>query len=151
MKHTWMFVLLLAMQATFAGCGIDQTGEAPKQGTGNLASASPQASRGQGKDSEALQYAAIKGDIITLKALLDEGADTNAADEAGDTIMMKAVPEGHINVLQLALSRGANVNAKNKEGRTVLTNAAASGNIDIVQFLLANGADINATDRYGYN
>ena len=74
-----------------------------------------------------------KDDAVRL--LLDEGADVNARDDAGETALMKAVygnPEG---VLQL-LHRGANVDLRDNRGRDA--EAIAIQMRRVPQFLLAD-------------
>jgi len=89
-----------------------------------------------------LYQAAGKGDINTVKTLLDQGADVN---ETFDSItpLMRASEEGHIEVVKVLLDRGANINAKSSVGRTALSIAANEGHINIVNFLLDRGADLN--------
>jgi ankyrin repeat protein len=68
----------------------------------------------------ALRLAVREGDLSTMKALVDGGADVNARDEAGATILMHAVLDADVGVVKLLLSKGADVNAQNNKGATAL-------------------------------
>src|SRR5579884_2153172 len=71
-----------------------------------------------GKDKHGttpLMYAAAFGNVPTMKALLDAGADPNATSDSGATALMWAVND--IEKVRLLLAKGANVNAASKMGR----------------------------------
>src|SRR5258708_39593262 len=72
-------------------------------------------------DEAALMSAAIKGDAPAVKALLDKGANANAADDVGRTPLTEAAYFGHTDVGKLLIDRGADVFAKKKDGETPLT------------------------------
>src|SRR6185295_20074035 len=113
---------------------------------------------------EALFKAAEQGDAVRVRALLDQGIDVNAPNEAGSTVLMAAVGVGsrfrenradHSEVVKLLLSRGAAVNATDKQRQTALMKAlegvaSESGIISpapaIVRLLVEQGADVNAKD-----
>ena len=56
--------------------------------------------------------AAKKGDTVSVKALLDAGAEANARDDDRQTALMWAAQEGHTETAQALLDAGAYVNAK---------------------------------------
>ncbi len=56
----------------------------------------------------ALRQAAIKGDINSVKPLLDQGADVNESFY-GETALMVASGYGHIEIVKLLLNRGADI------------------------------------------
>jgi hypothetical protein len=93
-----------------------------------------------------LLTAASKGDINTVKDLLDKGADVNtqAAKDLDWTALMDAAQTGHIAVVKLLIEKGADVNAKDRWGRTVLSWAAWGGHIAVVKLLIEKGADIDS-------
>jgi ankyrin repeat protein len=67
-------------------------------------------------------FAALYGDVALMRQLLAAGADPNAANAAGVTALMWAVPD--VERLRLLLDAGADVNAHCEEKRTALVIAA---------------------------
>jgi ankyrin repeat protein len=80
------------------------------------------------------------GDLPVAQALLDGGADVNAQDDLGTTILMHAVLDADLGVVKLLLSKGADVNVQNKKGATALLWALHDP--DKVKLLLDQGAKI---------
>jgi ankyrin repeat protein len=72
---------------------------------------------------------------------LASGADTNAADDNGDTALIEAARYGRTEVVKLLLDHGANVGAKDHNGFTAL---AAAKDIETADLLISRGA--NADD-----
>ena len=97
--------------------------------------------------------AAKKGDMETLKALLDNDQMLlNARDKDGSTALHCAAWKDHRELVAFLLDAGADVNAHNANdhwGTTPLHAAAHANNTAVVQRLLDAGADINATDMNG--
>jgi hypothetical protein len=87
-----------------------------------------------------LMTAALHGDTVLVTRLLDGGANPNAANNAGATALMWAVPD--VGTMQLLLDAGADVNARSDDNRSAL--AIASGVVGAAQavtVLLDYGAD----------
>lgn len=85
--------------------------------------------------------------------LFEAGADVNAKDEFGVTLLMQAsIAPGHgsVDVVKKLISAGADVNAKDDKGWTALMRASLMGHTDIVQELIAHGADANAKNMIGW-
>ena len=61
---------------------------------------------------------AAEGDLQTVAALLDAGADPNAAGPSGQTALMLAARNGHFDTIRLLLERGANSALRTKTGST---------------------------------
>ena len=102
-----------------------------------------------------LHWAAANGNSATVAALLEAGADVDAADSRGDTPVMRATwapfprrEDATELVLQL-LAAGADPNTRGQSGRTPLYMAADFKNAALVGVLLEAGADPNLTTDRG--
>jgi len=100
----------------------------------------------QGGRKKRLLYAAEKGDLALVQALIKRGVDVNAAKNMyGMTALMWASEKGHMEILRELLAQGANVNAaRTTDGCTALLFATQHGQTEIVHELLERGADLNA-------
>ena len=91
--------------------------------------------------------------ISMMKLLLDKGADVNAQDKAGESVLMAAINAGRAERVRFLLEKGADVNAKAGPkavfGMTALMSAAHWGQVDVVKMLLVKGADVNAKGYRG--
>jgi hypothetical protein len=86
--------------------------------------------------------AARRGDVATVKALLDKGVDVNTKFRYGATALSYASDKGHLEVVKLLLERKANANVKDTfYGATPLIWAAQKGYAKIVEALLDAGAE----------
>ena len=89
---------------------------------------------------------AIKtGNVASVRALLKQRVDVNAALPDGTTALHWAVETNASEVARLLIAAGAKANAANRYGVTPLTLAATKGNAVIVEALLKAGADPNVT------
>ena len=96
-----------------------------------------------------LMACAALGDLNLVKGLIDNGADINAVDNDGWTVMHGTVCHDHWETIKFLIDNGANVNAKIKDGTTPLMLATINNHLEIVKLLVANGADVNAQDNKG--
>ena len=80
-----------------------------------------------------LGWAALYGDALITKRLLDRGADVNSKDRDGYRPLHQAAFLGRSEVVPLLLERGADSAAKGKAGETAKESAAA--NWQVTQFL----------------
>lgn len=97
-----------------------------------------------------LREAVKANDTEKVKALLAHGADVNAKDDSGWTLLHRAAVQNAKAVAELLLGKGADVNAKDEDGWTPLHVAANNNAKDVAALLLANGADVNAKDEDGW-
>jgi ankyrin repeat protein len=83
-----------------------------------------------------------RGDARRVKLLLDRGADPNAADRQGHTILMLAASSDNVpvDVIRALLDRGADLNAATRIGDRAIDFAAARGRTPIVGLLAQAGA-----------
>ena len=106
----------------------------------------------QSERNDALASAAVSGDIDRMSMLIDLGADVNAADGDGATVLMWAVGFGknnHAETARFLLQMGADAKAVSDEGWTALHNAAGIGEPETVRLLLDAGADASARTAGG--
>jgi ankyrin repeat protein/caspase domain-containing protein len=89
-----------------------------------------------------LMQAVKKGDINSVKPLLDQGADVNETFY-GETALMVASYYGPIEIVKMLLNRGADVNIVRGDGWSALSYAASGRQTDTVKLLLNRGADID--------
>lgn len=84
-----------------------------------------------------------------VRALLQAGADVNAADQEGETTLHKATQLGDVEMVRLLLTAGADVNARTKTGHTALTLASTWNFPECTAALLAAGADSQISTQDG--
>src|SRR5262249_32320006 len=108
-----------------------------------------------------LLFASREGCVECANALIDGGADLNAADPDGITPTISGLMNGHYDVAGVLIDKGANVNLVDKTGRSPLYAAVDDHtmpysnrpspresddeltSMDIVKKLIAKGANLN--------
>ena len=90
----------------------------------------------------AVLFAPPGGDASAIRSLLDRGADANARDPHGNTLLTLAANSDAISVdtVKSLIERGADLNAKDAEGRTALDCAKTRGSTAVVDLLVKAGA-----------
>ncbi|XP_031624593.1 ankyrin repeat domain-containing protein 29 [Contarinia nasturtii] len=97
-----------------------------------------------------LHLAAIRGDDVTLRKLLDSGrVHVDCIDEDQTTPLILAAAGGHATCVTELLDQGANPNARRITGTTALFFAAQAGHIDVAKILIRYGAYIDAASLDG--
>jgi len=94
-----------------------------------------------------LSLAAAHGHMDTVKALVDRGADVNAADATGWTPLHAAAYGGHPEIIRYLLDQGALSTADNWYTPTPLGVAEALHHQEAVKVLRAVAAEPRATPR----
>ena len=84
------------------------------------------------------------GEVETVRALLDGGADVDAPASDGATALHWAVHRGDDGLVDLLIEAGADVTAANRYGVQPIALAAENGSAAIIEKLLRTGADANA-------
>jgi ankyrin repeat protein len=127
----------------------------------NMALAEPLIANGinlETKDSSGrtpFQRAVIYGWYKAAKLLLDKGADIDARDKNGQTILNFMVMQFHsqannnIKGITFLLAQGADPDAQDKEGMSSLHHAAMKASSEIAALLLRKGADPQLKDKNG--
>ncbi|KAI9860642.1 MAG: hypothetical protein M1813_006067 [Trichoglossum hirsutum] len=103
--------------------------------------------RGDGRPP--MYYAAFNGHDAVVRLLLDGGADPNAADGRGESVLMQAAQEGSQTITRTLLEAGAAVDSRDGNGRTPLFLAARYGYLDVVKLPIEHGADYEAKTDSG--
>jgi ankyrin repeat protein len=86
--------------------------------------------------------AAMQGDRDTVRALLKQGGDVNAAQGDGMTALHWAASSNDVELAGMLVHAGANLRAATRiNGYTPLMMAAKGGHADAVKLLVARGAD----------
>lgn len=104
------------------------------------------------KGATALHLASFAGHPRVAKALVDGGADVNAADNVGQTVLQYAsasAATGGVSVVELLLDRGASMTATDARGGTALHYAASRGSCPVVDLLLRRGAGMETKTEIG--
>ena len=90
------------------------------------------------------------GDSATLRALLTQGVDVNAAQGDGMTALHWAAYKADVETAEILLYAGANVKATTRiNAMTPLILAAQTGSARMIETLIENGADPNLTISTG--
>ena len=103
-----------------------------------------------------LHKAAMDGQLVVARFLIDNGADLDSRDAYGRTPLHQAALKGHKSMAELLLAKGADPNAaispsanSGSGGFTPLHLAAQNGYRNVCEALLAGKADLNARDING--
>lgn len=97
----------------------------------------------------ALHWAAMRGDTVLIKALINYGADINAVNYYAATPLLLACDRNHTVDALALISAGANVSLPQYTYTSALHLAAQNGNYEVTRALLAAGADIEAQTKDG--
>ena len=89
-----------------------------------------------------LRIAAGDNNAAEVIQLLDNGAEVNAKDKYGWTLLHRAARENAAAVAKILIDNGAEVNAK--DGGTPLHWAAENNAAAVAKILIDNGAEVNA-------
>lgn len=96
-------------------------------------------------DISPLMYALKGKNFAVIPTLLDNGADVNAHDSAGNSVLIYACRfNADEDTVKLLIRHGANVNARDDDWKSVLMYASQNDNIEILRILVQAGANVNA-------
>lgn len=98
-----------------------------------------------------LGWAAISGNLIMARLLVENKVSVDPRDSTGMTPAMRAAKSGHADVVRYLVENGADTNAADKEGRTSLSHAAELGHQAMVEaFLSRSETDPDLVDSDGW-
>lgn len=92
---------------------------------------------------------AVEASFDATKLLVSRGADVNAQDREGITVLMKAVAKRDPALVALLLDAGARIDAKDRRGHTALTHAVLHADAAILKLLIARGAKTDVVTAMG--
>ena len=97
----------------------------------------------------ALEHAVINANREMVQLLLSAGANVNAKNAQGETVLMMFDDDATSDLVWDLLNAGAGVNLKNNSGATALMQIAVSNNLEALKTLLDAGAEVNTKDKQG--
>ncbi len=97
----------------------------------------------------ALVRAVMEGRTVSIRALIEKGADIRVRLPDGWNLLMLAAWNGHVEIMELLLKHDMFVDAKDEKGRTALMAAVWSGQVAAVQSLAVQGASVDSKDDDG--
>ncbi|MBU4305228.1 MAG: ankyrin repeat domain-containing protein [Candidatus Omnitrophica bacterium] len=86
-----------------------------------------------GDKNKDIVLAVTTGDREKIKSLIDEGANVNARDKSGTTLLMKAVNNNWPDIVEMLLRKGADAAVKDKDGWTPAMHAAKDAQAEILK------------------
>jgi ankyrin repeat protein len=95
----------------------------------------------QGTLDKTLLDAIRDGDRTQVEHLLQDGANANARDEAGDTALMRAALYADVETMGLLVERGADVNLRGQDGTAPLLRT--THDLDKMRLLVDRGAPVD--------
>ncbi|CAH0756553.1 unnamed protein product [Diatraea saccharalis] len=96
--------------------------------------------------SALLLYAIERHDELSVKKMLDMGADVNAQNSEGKTPLHEAILSGNKSIVEYMLKNGANVHLKTKCGEPPLLTAVHQDDPSMIELLIKCGAHISTVE-----
>lgn len=97
-----------------------------------------------------LIYAVELGDEVTVRKLLDHGAEINAQTRSGTSALHQAVIKGDLNMARLLIELDADIEVKDNNLTSPLCKAVEKRHGLMVSYLLGQSADVNVRDKAGW-
>jgi len=95
-----------------------------------------------------LRDAVERGDRATIEKALERGADLQAKDDLGRSVVVLATHyAGDLELVKLLHAKGAPVDVPDVNGRTALSFAAEDGRLDLVRWLVEQKAAVDSRDQ----
>jgi len=97
-----------------------------------------------------LLQAALEGDLIMVKRLLDAKVDLYAVNNDFNGVLFNACYANNKEIITNVVKEGGDINDVNEEGTTALMYAASAGKTLCVKTLLSLGSDVALENEDGY-
>ena len=95
-----------------------------------------------------LRDAVERNDRATIEKALERGADLQAKDDLGRSVVLLATHyAGDLDLVKLLHAKGAPVDIPDVNGRTALSFAAEDGRLDLVRWLVEQKAEVDSRDQ----
>ena len=104
------------------------------------------------KGAPSVLIAMKKGYTVIAKILLNAGADVNARDKMGITLLMLACgksTQSYKEIAEALIHKGALINERDRLGYTPLLLSLSGGSAEIAELLIQKGANVHAQTKYG--
>ena len=92
--------------------------------------------------------AAERGLYVCVDALINAGADVNASDYDGNTILMRAIKNEWIECALLLVQAGADVNLQNRYHTSAIEVASQQEDVESLRMLIEAGADMKVSGTF---
>ena len=90
------------------------------------------------------------GQLPMVNFLIASGADLNAHDSQGQTLMDLALKQGNTGILKIIMDKvGIGLNTKDDKGQTLLEKTVGMNNVSNAKFLIEQGANVNVRNEEG--
>ena len=93
----------------------------------------------------------LRGNMRTIRFLIEHGIDINKEDFSGKTALFFACKGGEVSVVKYLVKHGMNLNKVDRFGRTIFHYACKTKTFNeaLIDYLIKQGADVNKGDKYG--
>ncbi len=97
----------------------------------------------------ALEHAVRNSNREMVQFLLSAGADPNARDASGQTVLMELDEDATADLVWDLINNGAKVNLQDEDGNTALMQLAGSKNVEAMKALIDGGAGLEIRNENG--
>ena len=77
----------------------------------------------------------MKGDLVKVQRLLDDGVNVDLPNENGNTALILASLKGHLPIVKALLEKHAKTDVQNDQNKTALDVAKENGHTEILRLL----------------
>ncbi|HLN99435.1 MAG TPA: ankyrin repeat domain-containing protein [Pyrinomonadaceae bacterium] len=105
--------------------------------------------RDKQSNTTALEHAVRNANREMVQLLLSAGADVNAKNESGETVLMLLDADATTDLVWDLINAGAAVNARDNENYTPLMRVASANNLEALKTLIDAGSEVNTKNEAG--